>query len=44
MPSFGVSAWLKGNGVDLPDRYVQPFEIEVPANCAVRAGGTRPTE
>ena len=44
MPSFGVSAWLSGNGVELLDRYVQPFEIEVPANSAVRAGGTRPTE
>ena len=44
MPSFGVSAWLSGNRVELLDRYVQPFEIEVPANSAVRAGGTWPTE
>ena len=44
VPSFGVSAWPSGNGVELLDRYAQPFEIEVPANSAVRAGGTWPTE
>ena len=35
LPSFGVSAWISGNGVELLDRYAQPFEIEVPANSAV---------